>query len=210
MNLNTIHIAIVDDHELFSLGMKALIAGFIPPQHISVMHDGKELIKAIASGTPMDLVLLDLQMPDIDGKAVIRHLQNTGSVIKVIVISMHNDRYVIEECKEMGADGYIKKDSTTMILEEGITQVLEGKKYFPALSCKPDDSPVSDIIKTYGLTKREIEIIKMVKNNYSSHRIADILHISYQTVKTHRKNINQKLNITNVVALIEFAHKYKL
>ena len=211
MDYHSIHIAIVDDHELFSLGMKALIAEFLPKDKIHIMHDGQDFIKYVENGHKVDLLLVDLQMPIVDGKAVIRYLKQKNLAIKIIVISMHNDSYVVDECKMLGADGFIKKDSSTVILEEGISRVLEGSKYFPSL--KTDVHPVrpcTDLTKTYGLTKREIEIIKMIKNNYSSHHIADILHISYQTVKTHRKNINHKLDINNVVALIDFATKHKL
>lgn len=209
MKFININIAIVDDHELFSLGMKALIAEFIPRENIIIMHDGQEFIDFMESGNSVDLLLVDLQMPIINGKTVIRHLNQKKSPTKIIVISMHNDTYVVEECKALGADGFIKKDSSTVHLEEGISSVLLGEKYFPSLNevSAPSDNKV---IKEFGLTKREIEIIKMIKNNYSSHHIAEILHISYQTVKTHRKNINQKLDITNVVSLIEFANKHNL
>jgi len=205
-----IHIALVDDHELFSLGMKALMAEFIPRDNILIMHDGQEFIDFLASGNTVDLLLVDLQMPIINGKTLIRNLNQENSPIKIIVISMHNDSYVVEECKALGADGFIKKDSSTMILEEGISRVLQGEKYFPSLYKGLAISSENDLGKEFGLTKREIEIIKMIKNNYSSHHIADILHISYQTVKTHRKNINQKLDINNVVALIDFANKHNL
>lgn len=205
-----INIALVDDHELFSLGMKALMAEFIPRDNIQIMHDGQEFIKFLESGNTVDLLLVDLQMPIINGRTLIRHLNQDKSPIKIIVISMHNDTYVVEECKALGADGFIKKDSSTMVLEEGISRVLQGEKYFPSLYKGLTISNENDLSKEFGLTKREIEIIKMIKNNYSSHHIADILHISYQTVKTHRKNINQKLDINNVVALIDFANKHNL
>jgi len=211
MDFHSVNIAIVDDHELFSIGMKALIAEFFPKDKIHIMHDGQDFIKYIEHGHKVDLLLVDLQMPIVDGKSVIRYLKQINSPIKIIVISMHNDSYVVDECKMLGADGFIKKDSSLVVLEEGITRVLEGCKYFPTL--KSDALPIkpgSDLTKEYGLTKREIEIIKMIKNNYSSHQIADILHISYQTVKTHRKNINHKLDINNVVALIDFATRHKL
>jgi len=210
MKLSDINIAIVDDHELFSLGMKALIAEFIPRDNIVIMHDGKDFLDFLKSGKSVELLLVDLQMPIVNGRTVIQHLNKSQSPIKIIVISMHNDSYVVEECKSLGADGFIKKDSSVMVLEEGISQVLTGEKYFPSLMPINAKSENTDLGKEYGLTKREIEIIKMIKNNYSSHHIADILHISYQTVKTHRKNINQKLDINNVVALIDFASKHNL
>lgn len=210
MKFFNINIAIVDDHELFSLGMKALIAEFIPRENVMIMHDGQDFIDFINSGKSVDLLLVDLQMPIKSGKAVINHLVQANIHIKIIVISMHNDNYVVEECKALGADGFIKKDSSTVILKEGISLVMQGEQYFPSLNEGKSPSNLTDLSKEFGLTKREIEIIKMIKNNYSSHHIADILHISYQTVKTHRKNINQKLDISNVVELIDFANKHNL
>lgn len=210
MKLFNINIAIVDDHELFSLGMKALITEFIPRENVMIMHDGQDFIDYVESGKSVDLLLVDLQMPIKSGKAVIRHLTGANFQIKIIVISMHNENYVVEECKALGANGFIKKDSSTEILKEGISQVLLGEQYFPSLYEPARHCKLNEISKEFGLTKREIEIIKMIKNNYSSHHIADILHISYQTVKTHRKNINQKLNITNVIELIDFANKHNL
>ncbi|HSJ68593.1 MAG TPA: response regulator transcription factor [Anditalea sp.] len=210
MKLFNINIAIVDDHELFSLGMKALITEFIPRENVMIMHDGQDFIDYVESGKSVDLLLVDLQMPIKSGKAVIRHLTGAKFQIKIIVISMHNENYVVEECKALGANGFIKKDSSTEILKEGISQVLLGELYFPSLYEPARHCELNEISKEFGLTKREIEIIKMIKNNYSSHHIADILHISYQTVKTHRKNINQKLYITNVIELIDFANKHNL
>lgn len=210
MKLFNINIAIVDDHELFSLGMKALITEFIPRENVMIMHDGQDFIDYVESGKSVDLLLVDLQMPIKSGKAVIRHLTGANFQIKIIVISMHNENYVVEECKALGANGFIKKDSSTEILKEGISQVLLGEQYFPSLYEPARHCKLNEISKEFGLTKREIEIIKMIKNNYSSHHIADILHISYQTVKTHRKNINQKLYITNVIELIDFANKHNL
>lgn len=211
MELTFLKIAIVDDHELFSLGVKSLIADFVPINQIWVMHDGKDFIEFLEAQHSVDLLLVDLQMPAIDGKEVIRYLKEKKSAIKIIVISMHNDVFVVEECRNLGADGFIKKDSSTLILKKGIKTVMQGLTYFPILET-PESIPSTppDFAKAYNLTKREIEIIKMIKNNYSSHQIAELLHISYQTVKTHRKNINHKLDINNVVALIDFANKYKL
>jgi DNA-binding NarL/FixJ family response regulator len=148
-------------------------------------------------------------MPKVDGKGVIKYLKDNNLPIKSIVLSVQDDPRIMEECKCLGADGFIKKDSSLSLLKEGISTVLTGHKFFPFLNSKANQV-YTELSKTYGLTKREVEIIRMLKNNQSSHQIADILCISYQTIKTHRKNINHKLHITNVVGLIEFANRYRL
>lgn len=211
MELNSLKIAIVDDHELFSFGIKSLIGEFVPPDQIIVMHDGNDFIRFLKAQYSVDLLLVDLQMPIIDGKTVIKYIKEKNLLIKILVISMHNDINVIEECRNVGADGFIKKDSSTLVLKEGIISVMNNQKYFPILnSTGISPSPLPNFAKRYGLTRREIEIIKMIKKNYSSQEIAEFLHISYQTVKTHRKNINHKLEINNVISLINFANKNNL
>ena len=212
MELIPIRLAIVDDHELFSYGMKALLAEFIPLDNIAIMHDGQDLINFLEKGHQLDLILVDLQMPVTDGRAVIRHLKTKGYSIKIIVISMHDDAFVMEECKNMGSDGFIKKDSSIQVLKEGISVVMAGGEFFPMTNCNRESLGFSakDIAKEFGLTRREMEIIRMIKNNFPSHKIAEILNISYHTVKTHRKNINQKLDINSVVSLLEFANRFRI
>ena len=197
---------IVDDHTLFNEGIRQLLQDdyYI----IGQVYDGKNVLHEIQSKNP-DVVLLDINLPTINGLDLAKNLKYSFPTLKIIFLSMYSEPRFVEQAKQLNVDGYLLKHSTKRELIIGIQKVLEGSQYF--------DSKLQDLrsnlhhddyfVKTYSLTPREVEIIKMIKRGISNPQIAEELFIAEETVKFHRKNIYYKLGVKNVVELVEFANK---
>ncbi|MDF7819592.1 response regulator transcription factor [Runella sp. MFBS21] len=199
-------ILIVDDHTLFNEGIRQLLQ---EDYHIiGQVYDGKNVLHEIQSKNP-DVVLLDINLPTINGLDLAKNLKYSFPALKIIFLSMYSEPRFVEQAKQLNIDGYLLKHSTKRELIIGIQKVLEGSQYF--------DSKLQDLrsnlhhddyfVKTYSLTPREVEIIKMIKRGISNPQIAEELFIAEETVKSHRKNIYYKLGVKNVVELVEFANK---
>ncbi len=197
---------IVDDHTLFNEGIRQLLQDdyYI----IGQVYDGKNVLHEIQSKNP-DVVLLDINLPTINGLDLAKNLKYSFPALKIIFLSMYSEPRFVEQAKQLNVDGYLLKHSTKRELIIGVQKVLEGSQYF--------DSKLQDLrsnlhhddyfVKTYSLTPREVEIIKMIKRGISNPQIAEELFIAEETVKFHRKNIYYKLGVKNVVELVDFANK---
>lgn len=148
-----------------------------------------------------DLIILDLHMPVMDGIQLLNHLPD----IKKLVISMHHSQSTMELCKKLGANGFISKDASMDILLKAIEDILARRNYFQEVNQNQSDQSgygdYEQLMKTYNLSKREIEIIQLIINEYESSEIAEKLHLSPLTVKTHRKNIFRKIGVRNLAGL---------
>lgn len=199
-------ILIVDDHTLFNEGIRQLLQDdyYI----IGQVYDGKNVLHEVQSKNP-DVVLLDINLPTINGLDLAKNLKHSFPSLKIIFLSMYSEPRFVEQAKQLNIDGYLLKHSTKRELIIGIQKVLAGSQYF--------DSKLQDLrsnlhhddyfVKTYSLTPREVEIIKMIKRGISNTQIAEELFMAEETVKSHRKNIYYKLGVKNVVELVEFANK---
>lgn len=159
-----------------------------------------------------DVLLLDLNMPQLNGLDSISRLRDDGHSINIIVHTSYDSIELIRDCRKRGADGYLLKTSALNELTDTIIQVASGKKVFPKSVVANIVSDAfylhDDFLKKFKLTKREVEIIRLVCENLKTKDIASTLNISEFTVSTHRKNINFKLGINDsVIELYDFALK---
>lgn len=199
-------ILIADDHELFSSGLKSLLCK--KPDYLVVSHfkNGKEVQTFFDNEGQADLLVLDLNMPVMDGIQLLTYLQRNHPKIKVLIVSMHQTESSVNLCKRLGARGFISKDSHLQILLDGIDEILEGKMFFQKVI--NEDSALSGtgfyerLMLEYNLTKREVDIIQLILNQLESNEIANKLFLSPLTVKTHRKNIFRKLGVRNLTGLV--------
>jgi DNA-binding NarL/FixJ family response regulator len=208
-----LRIILADDHPVIVRGIQTILEEESEFQILAEFRNGHALLQSPLIHSA-DLLLLDLNMPKIDGLRVLSSLSNSGSTIKTIVISAYNSRKLVEECREHGASAYIVKTEQLSDLKEIIRQVMKGEKVFPdfaapALAPENKFSYLDDFLAKYKLTKREVEIIKMICKGMTSGDIADNLSLSTFTIQTHRKNIFRKLllDTSNQVSLYEFASK---
>jgi DNA-binding NarL/FixJ family response regulator len=205
-------IFLVEDHQLFREGLKAMLAGNPAFEVIGESADGGEALKLIQKLLP-DLVLLDLSMPKLSGYSVLHDIKRVISPdIKVLVLSVHDaDHYVLQAFEE-GADGYCVKDASLEELRLAIRSVLDGKRYIsPIVAGKVLEGYVerSRQLKPNSawssITHREKEVLKLIGEGHSNKQIAELLYISPKTVEKHRGSIMNKLDLHNAAALAAYA-----
>ncbi|MBC7850983.1 MAG: response regulator transcription factor [Chitinophagaceae bacterium] len=208
---NKISIMIADDHLLFIDGLVLLLNNEPDLQVIEVANDGKELLECIKQTEP-DLVLLDINMPKLNGLDTARYIKQSNPNIKVIMLSTYNEDHLVEKAKSYGANGYLLKNSSKAELLQTIRLVAEGKSCFPyRLPREPTGFDGNDqFLKSFNLTKRETEILGLIKQNLTNKLIAEKLFLSVYTIETHRKNIMQKLGLGTPGALMKFIIEHNL
>jgi DNA-binding NarL/FixJ family response regulator len=205
-------IFIVEDHQLFREGLKAMLAGNQALEVAGESADGLEALRQIRKIQP-DLVLLDLTMPIINGYSVLQEIRRSfGSKVKVLVLSIHNsDQYVLQAF-EQGADGYCVKDSSFEEFRLAVQAVLDGKRYIsPGIADQVLEGYVQHRRRLKpkstwdSITAREKEVLKLIGEGFSNKQIAQVLSISTKTVEKHRSSLMTKLDMHNAAALAAYA-----
>lgn len=203
----SLKIFIADDHQILIDGIIAFFNELEDFEVIGHANDGLILLQEIATKRP-DVILLDLNMPKMDGLLTLKKLKENYPQVKVIILSNYNQSQLIKETKALGANGYVLKNGSKTDLLNAIEHTQKGKLYFPEEDELMANNPLvftDEFMKKHHLTKREVEIIRLVCNELNSKEIADKLFIAEFTVTTHRRNILSKLALKNTAALINFA-----
>lgn len=203
-----IKIAIADDHQMFIDGIKALLEDNKRYHVIGEAHHGGEILEVVHQKQP-DLLLLDVNMPVMDGLTVLKTLKEAQHPVKVIMLTMHSSADNIQKLLKAGADGYILKNTGKEELTLGIETVMAGKSFFSKEvtevimdKLQGKKSPTS---KTVELTDRELDVLKLIVKEHTTQEIAELLFISTNTVETHRKNLISKLGVRNLAGLVKYA-----
>jgi DNA-binding NarL/FixJ family response regulator len=207
-----IRIALADDHKLFAKGLEGLLEEHEGFMVVDIFQNGKELINYL-DNNEVEIVLTDLNMPVMDGFGVLRHCKKHYPELKVIVLSMYDEEKIYKECLEVGADAFVLKDADPDELIFTITEVFEGRhvKSFKRVIEQSNLSPFFDAFRDkYRLSRRELQILRMIKDGLFNKDIADQLNLSVQTVETHRKHIHQKLQVNTRVELIKKVNEMNL
>jgi DNA-binding NarL/FixJ family response regulator len=211
--MNPIKILIVDDHQMFIEGIRALLRKEAHMQFVGEANTGEAAL-ALLETTPADILITDISMPSMDGIALTREVKQKWPDIKVLVVSMHNDPTVIGEILLAEAEGYILKNTGKAELVAAIHQLMNGgTHYSPSVLATlmrktKEQTKAEDELRE--LTERELEILKLIVQEYSTADIAEKLFISPRTVDTHRKNIMLKTQSRTLVGLIKFAFRNEL
>lgn len=213
MNTATIKIILTDDHRIIRDGLKGILERNKQFEIIAEASNTEEL-ERILQQYPCDIILLDVTMPGKNGIDFLKELRKNYPLIKVILLTMHEEpEYIIKGVKN-GASGYLLKNLDYEELEKAILTVYAGKKYFtPAVSnILMNNLSASAEQEEYSekLTDREMEILKEVVNGLQSRQIAEKLFISSRTVDTHRVNLMKKLGVHNTAELVKLALEKKL
>ena len=205
MEKTSIKLIIADDHLLFIDGLRSLLKSEAQILITGIANDGKELIHLLQDQKP-DVILMDINMPKLNGLDATRFIKQSHPSIKIIILSTYNEDHLVEKSKEYGANGYLLKNCTKAELIQSIFLVNDGHSCFPYRNPKPSNEFDSSdsFLKAYDLTKRELEVIQLIKHDYTNHHIADKLFLSIYTVETHRKNIMHKLGLKHPSALMKF------
>lgn len=200
-------LVLADDHELLLQGITSVLRELSAVEIVALAVNGHEAVTLVTEHRP-DLLVLDLNMPQCDGIQTLKKVKALCPQTRVLVLTNYQQPDLVDEIRSLGADGYLVKNSSSLELKEAIEQVLTGGKVFPAAALSPlkDDSPYFDgFLRKYQLTRREVEIIRLVCEGLSSREIAGRLFLSEFTINTHRKNILRKVDSRNIAELIRFA-----
>jgi len=211
MTDRTINIFLADDHTIVRQGLAKLIEAEPNFKVIGEAQNGRQAVSQVERLNP-DIVIMDIAMPLLNGIEATRQIKKLCPQTKVIILSMHShDRY-ISELISIGASGYLLKDSTGAEIIKAISAAMKGDVYLsPSISRRVVEDYLT-LKKTSSredlytkLSNREREVFQMIAEGHSTKEISDILCVSPSTVKTHRANIMEKLQIDNISQLIQFA-----
>lgn len=191
---------LIDDHRLFNDGLSLVLRESPDFTVVEQVYDSRLALNACSRHVP-DLVLVDFNMPHFDGLAVVKQLRQLPFQVKIVVISMYAEKREIARFDALRVDGYIAKTVTADRLLTLLRRVMVGEQ---VVETDTPFLPQENVRDSYGLTKREIEILKRVKQDMTTEQIADELCLSYFTVQTHRKNISQKLPFTSKKEFYDF------
>ncbi|MBS1526959.1 MAG: response regulator transcription factor [Bacteroidetes bacterium] len=212
--MKPINLAIADDHKIFRNGLKATLEDYPDLKLIIEASNGKELIGQMATQVP-DVVLMDIKMPEMDGMQTTAYLREHFGQVKVLTLSMHNeDKYIVDMMKA-GASGYLLKNAEPEEIIEAIATVYNKGFYFNEhLSVTlikqlvgPGSYTENPGQQNIELNDREIEILRLVCQEYSNQEIADKIFLSVRTVEGYRARLFEKTGSKNLVGLVIFAIK---
>jgi len=212
VNSRAITILLADDHTIVRQGLAKLLDGDGNLCVIGEARNGREAVSKVEELRP-DVVLMDIAMPVLNGIEATRQIKKASRNTKVIILSMHSHDRFISELFSLGASGYLLKDSTGNDIIRAINAAINGDTYLsPSISRRVVEDYISmKRVKSseenlYAkLSNREREVFQMMAEGRSSREISDTLCVSMSTVKTHRANIMNKLEIENLSQLIQFA-----
>ena len=214
-----IQVHVADDHKILIEGIIAVINTDDDIEIEGYSLTGKEVIDW-AEKHRADILILDINMPHYDGIEVLKFFKLKKINLKVIILSSYDDVKLVEEMLSLGASGFLSKDSAGEHIINAIKAVHEGEQYFSdaiknnllklytGQKVKAGERPESTI--AHSLTDREVEVLKLIAQEYSSPEIADLLNISQSTVDTYRKSLLKKTNVKNAVGLAMYAVKNKI
>lgn len=204
---------LVDDHPIVRQGIKSILSREPDIEIVAEVSDGIEAVKLAKEKSP-DIIIMDISLPNMNGLETSYQILKQNKYIKILILTMHENRVFIEKALSYGVKGYILKESAADEIVPAIRTVYD-KKYY--LGSKISEFVVQDYISTRNkpiklksvssLTDREREVLQLIVEGLSNKEISNKLSISLKTVLVHRNNIMQKLDIHSQVQLIRFALK---
>ncbi len=208
--MEKIKVIIVDDHTMFRDGLKA---SFNSSENIIVIDeaaDGWELLRKLKDAEP-DVVIMDINMPGMDGIETAKLVKGVYPEIKILLLTMYDSQQYLLDAFKQGVYGYILKMANIEKLFYAVEQIAKGEIYYdpdivkslPPVNPDEAEKEADDYLKSkFHLTKREVEVARLIACGYRSNEIADKLNISQNTVYNHRYNIFEKLNVHTTADLV--------
>lgn len=195
-----VKIVIADDHVMVREGMKQLLELDGDFEVVGEASDGYECLTVLNEVKP-DVLLLDINMPNMNGLQTLERIRKDKIDVKVLVLTIHNEIEYLEKTKNMGVDGYVLKDSESSVLKKAINTVYRGNTYIQSnmamMLRERENYMLTYQSEESVLTKREIEVLKLLAEGLFNKEIAYKLLISEKTVKNHVSNIFKKLNVSD-------------
>jgi len=209
---STISVLLAEDHMIVREGLLKLLESEPRIEVVGQASDGREALEMTLMLKP-DVVIMDIAMPQLNGIEATRQIREASPATKVLILSAHSDDMYIERLMELGASGYLIKQSSSQHLCKAILEVHSGNRFFSPSVKKTVDRQHREVLdrqgrsqkKTVALTKREMEVLQLVAEGGANKQIADILGISIKTVEKHRDHLMQKLDIHETAGLTRYA-----
>jgi DNA-binding NarL/FixJ family response regulator len=205
-------VAIVDDHPVVMEGLRKILVSDLHVKEVLQYGTAHDFISFVESNpNAIDLVLLDITLPDKNGVEVCKEVKVLSPRTRVLGFSNHSERSLIMQMLHNGANGYILKNATAAELVDCIQEALNGQLVFSKEVKEIISRPSLRELNTVPtLTRREKQILHMIANGQTSIEISEELHISPLTVESHRRNLMQKFDAKNVASLIKIATQHQL
>lgn len=202
-------VLLADDHQILLDGIKAILEQDEALQVVGTATNGLEVLDFLKKNEA-DVLLLDLQMPIMDGLETTLHVRKNYPEVKILMLTTNDEGSIITSIFSMGANGYLLKNASKEYLIQGIKDAHNGKKVLsPHLTAKMIESltekPKTDDSSIPKITKREVEVIKLIAKEYTTQEIADALFVSTNTVATHKRNLFVKMEVKNSVGMVKKA-----
>lgn len=212
--MNKKQIVLADDHKIVRDGLKALLDEESDMAVVAEAEDGKGVLEIVKSQS-VDIIIMDISMPSMNGIECTRAVKEYNSSIKVLALTMMEEEQHVRNMIRAGASGYIMKESGQDELVQAIREVLRGNHYF---SDSATQTIMMDLlqeesgskVKKVPLTSREIEILRLISMEYINQEIAKELNISIRTVDAHRRNLLQKIGARNTAGLVKYAIDHEI
>lgn len=209
-----IEIIIADDHMMIREGLKQLLELDDTMKVIAEANDGEECLNLLNKKIHPDILLLDINMPKKNGIEVLEYIKQNKIPVKVLILTVHNEVEYLLKAVDIGIDGYLLKDSSYDELKEAIDVVISGNTYIqpsllPALNESMEDYAL-DKEKIECLTKRELDVLRLISEGCSNKKISDELTISERTVKNHISHIFRKIDVEDRTQAAVFAIRNKI
>lgn len=207
------NLIIVDDHKMFLDGMLSILSSENEYNILLTTTKGEQIIKYIEVNPDerIDLIITDISMPELDGISLNKIIKEQKKNIRTLVVSMHNNAEMIDNLIEHDVDGYVPKNAKKEEFLRAIKTILKGEKYF--------SKEIKDIYlenkfskkkqEKIKLTQREIDVIILIAEEFTTQEIADKLFLSKHTIESYRKNLISKLHVRNLAGLTKYALKMK-
>lgn len=201
-----VKILLADDHKIIRDGVRAVLAGENRFEIVGEAETGKELL-TLMENTPTDVVILDIHMPGPRATDLCESILVKYPHTKVLVLTMFNSSVQLQRMREAGASGYLLKEAGADEMKRAIQDVSSGKTYFPAepKGKAAGSGQAANAVDNSNLTRREMEILRLISTEFTTREIADKLFISQRTVDTHRRNLMKKLGVKNTAGLVRYA-----
>ena len=216
MNNERIKVMIADDHELIREGLSRVLDMENDIEVICKAKSGVEAVESVRKCKP-DILLLDINMPEMNGIDTLKKIKSTALKVKIVMLTVYDDIEYVSQCINLGADGYVLKDSDSDTLVKTKRVVYDGGSYIqPTLATQlikymtNESKNASDKVLLEALTRREVSVMKEIASGLSNKGISEKLDISEKTVKNHVSSILKKLELQDRTQVAIYAIKNKL
>lgn len=210
-------ILIAEDHKILLESLALLMSSIKDVEVVSTHTNGRQILVALETTQDIDIVVSDLQMPIMGGIELALQMRQQFPDVRICLLTVADRPEAVKEAILAGADGYVLKSAEKSELETALHTIVQGNKFYSpevlmllAKDTGIEFSPETDKPQKIAITPRELDVLKLIAQEYSGTQIAEKLFISSTTVETHRKHLMQKLGVQTTVGLVKYAIKYNL